>query len=166
MPHDAADAKGVLEDIDGLADMVAVIAGSEDVIHNHIIGPLKGVAREEDKGTQRVEAGIVDAPDVFHGSPHRQLHDDGRGDLDMRQLRQQVGDFGWDRRAAKSSEKAGIGWTDDHIGAAAVGACPGVIEMEMIMTISIAPAASLKIVRKVRCSKFTKISLFMVSFSR
>ena len=40
--HDTADAEGMVLDLDRLAHMMTVIGAGKNVVHNHIIRPLKG----------------------------------------------------------------------------------------------------------------------------
>src|SRR5580704_5792643 len=66
----AANAKWVVEKRDRIAHLVMLTRPGEDVVDNDFVGSLKWAAGEKNERTQRVVAGIVDAPNCLYAGLH------------------------------------------------------------------------------------------------
>ena len=102
---DAADTEGVVEDLDGVTDVIAVIPAGSVVVDDDVVWPLEGRAREKLERSQGVVAVVVDAPDGFNRSHGAHLGDHRGDDGDVRQPAEDIRDLGGDRCAADGSEE-------------------------------------------------------------
>ena len=62
---DAADTEGVIEDLHGVADVVALVAAGGVVVNDDVVRPLEGRAVQELERAQGVVAFEVDAQNAF-----------------------------------------------------------------------------------------------------
>lgn len=77
----------VWEDLNGIADVVALVAAGGVVVDDDVVRSLEGRAGEEFEGTEGVVACVVDAEDAFDGSGGVELRDDRADDRYMGSLR-------------------------------------------------------------------------------
>ena len=88
---------------------------------------MKGAAGEEDEGEKAVVGLEVDAVDVVERAGD--LDVDGGDDLDVRDLREDVGDFDGGAGGAHADEVIGGAGADEHVHADAVGAVLEAVEL-------------------------------------
>ena len=125
---DAADAEGMAEHGDRIADLVAGGSMGKHVIDDHIIRALERPSGEEDKGLEGVVALIVDAVKDLDSAGHGEVGNDGGSDGDMGQAGEEFGEFRGHRSAAHAIHEAGIGRADHQVGADPVGSLFLVVE--------------------------------------
>src|SRR5580698_8226442 len=113
----------MIEDLDGVADVIALVSVCEDVVDDHVICGLKWTAGKEGEWSKRVVALVVDAVnDLWCAGAEREVLNDRRGDSNVRQLAEGLGILGRYGCATDGVDEAGVGWAHDHVRADAVGA--------------------------------------------
>ena len=114
---DAADAEGVVEGGDRVADVEAFAGGSLEVVDDHVVGLLERRARFKDERAKGVVALVVDAEDIFDRTGGVQLDVDGRDDLDVGELAEDLADANISGGGAGGDECAGGSGANDHVAA-------------------------------------------------
>ncbi len=112
---DAADAEGMVEDGDGVADL---FAGGSVVVEDDVVWALKRAAGDEGEGPKVVEGLEVDAVDAIEGAGD--LDVDWRGDDDVGYLSNNVGYLDGGAGGAHPDKVVGGAGADEHVHADAV----------------------------------------------
>ena len=76
--------KGVVEDRDGVADMVAMALAGIHVVDDDIVRSLERPAREKDERLERVVAGVIDAIENLDRTGHGEVGNHRRDNRDVR----------------------------------------------------------------------------------
>ena len=122
MLDDAADVERVIEDLHGVADMVALVTAGGVVVDDDVVRALKGTAGEELEGAKGVVAGVIDAEDAFDRAGGVELRDHRGHHGDVGQFSYDIRDFGGHRRAPDGGEEAGVRRLNHHVRPDAEGA--------------------------------------------
>ena len=119
MLDDAADAEGVIEGLDGVADVepLPLAAWRSSMIMSNGAGTA---ARYEDEGAKRVVAREVDAEDVLDRAGGVELDVDRRDDLNMGELAEDIADANVGGGGAGVHQRGGGAGMHDHVPADAV----------------------------------------------
>ena len=103
MSHNPRNPKGVIQQVNVVADLRVMGAGV-DVINNNVVGALKRSTFYINKRAHRLKAGKVNAIQCLQGSGSRNLHEYRRDHRNVRQFGDDVADFHRHGRASHANK--------------------------------------------------------------